>query len=275
MTMNNPFFEVLDENMKEIIESNGDILISRDPLQNQDKQNEQILDMIEDGIDALFLNPVDWKRVSYALKECEKRNIPVFVIDTEVYNEENIVSTILSDNYEAGVQCAKDMMNKLGKANIVILYEENINSTADRVRGFLDTIKNQDTFTVIEKVTNVSDLEAAMEEMKKIINKNNDCDVIFCGNDPTALGAIAAMQKMNRNGSAYIYGIDGSPDAKVMIKAGYMEATSAQSPIKIGVVAVETAYKYMNGQKVEKRIKIPVNLITRQNLKDYSISGWQ
>ena len=59
MTMNNSYFEVLNDNIQETIEANGDILISRDPFQDQKKQNEQIYDMLDEGIKVLFLNPVD------------------------------------------------------------------------------------------------------------------------------------------------------------------------------------------------------------------------
>ena len=62
MTRNNPYFDVLHEAIKEVVEGNGDILISRDPCQDQEKQNAQILEMIEEGIEVLFLNPVDWRR---------------------------------------------------------------------------------------------------------------------------------------------------------------------------------------------------------------------
>ena len=46
MTRNNPYFDVLHEAIEEVVEANGDILISRDPSQDQEKQNEQILDMV-------------------------------------------------------------------------------------------------------------------------------------------------------------------------------------------------------------------------------------
>ena len=42
MTMNNPYFSILNESMREVIEANGDILLTRDPAQSQDRQNEQI-----------------------------------------------------------------------------------------------------------------------------------------------------------------------------------------------------------------------------------------
>ncbi|MCP1111323.1 ABC-type sugar transport system substrate-binding protein [Lachnospiraceae bacterium PF1-21] len=82
MTMNNPYFPALNESIKEVIEGNGDILITRNPLQDQDKQNEQIADMIEEGIDLLFLNPVNLRGVKPAIKLCQENDIPIIVVDT-------------------------------------------------------------------------------------------------------------------------------------------------------------------------------------------------
>ena len=39
MTRNNPYFDVLNEGIEEVVEANGDILLTRDPLQDQEKQN--------------------------------------------------------------------------------------------------------------------------------------------------------------------------------------------------------------------------------------------
>ena len=54
MTRNNPYFDVLNEGIEEVVEANGDILLTRDPLQDQEKQNEQIQEMIDEGIQMLF-----------------------------------------------------------------------------------------------------------------------------------------------------------------------------------------------------------------------------
>jgi len=275
MTMNNPYFVVLNENIKEVVEANGDILITRDPLQDQEKQNQQIAEMIEAGVEAIFINPVDWKAVEPALKLCKENGIALFNIDTNVYDQEYIVSTIISDNYNAGVLCAKDMMQKKDEADIVIINHSTINSTQLRVQGFLDTIAGNNNYRVVEHRKTTAELEVAMEEMKDVISQGYEFDVVLGGNDPTALGCLAAMQLNHIDKNILLYGIDGSPDAKAMIKAGYMEGTSAQSPINIGRTAAETAYQYLEGITVARNIKIPVHLITAKNLSDYDIGGWQ
>lgn len=275
MTMNNPYFEALDDSIEEMVEANGDVLISRDPAQDQEKQNAQIEEMLEDGVVAIFLSPVDWKSVKPALIKCAEAGVPVFNIDTYVYDSNYVVSSILSDNYNAGVQIAYDVMNKLPSAKIAIINHENINSTALRVEGFLDTIKGHDKYEVVLHENITAELEVAMEITKKIIDDGIDFDVVLGGNDPTALGALAGLQLKHVEKKILIYGIDGSPDGKTMIKQGYLEGTSAQFPIEIGRTATEKAYDYLAGKEVEPNIIIPVKLITQQNLDEYDVAGWQ
>ena len=50
--------------------------------QDQEKQNDQILEMLDEGIEVLFLNPVDWETVEPALKACQEKGVIVINMDT-------------------------------------------------------------------------------------------------------------------------------------------------------------------------------------------------
>ncbi len=275
MTMDNPYFEALNGNIQEIVEANGDVLITRDPSQNQEKQNEQIQEFLDEGAAAIFVNPVDWKEVVPALEACKAAGVPVFNIDTHIYDMDLAVSGIVSDNYNAGVQIAKDMMKKRDSAKIVIINHTGIKSTNQRVQGFLDTIQGHPSYHVVIHRNTTAELEMAMEVMNSIIERDIEFDVVLGGNDPSALGALAALQQQRVGRDVLIYGIDGSPDAKRMIKEGYLEGSSAQFPNEIGRKAAETAYDYLEGREVEKDIVVPVELITKENLDSFDIAGWQ
>ncbi len=95
------------------------------------------------------------------------------------------------------------------------------------------------------------------------------------GNDPTAIGALAALQANGLNDGVLIYGIDGSPDGKALIEEGLLTGTSTQSPTEIGTTAAEMLYEYLDGKTIEQEIMTPVTLITRQNLSEYSLTEWQ
>ena len=111
--------------------------------------------------------------------------------------------------------------------------------------------------------------------MADFLKEKVDFNVVLGGNDPTALGVLAALQQYRREKGVLLYGIDGSPDFKGMLELGYLSGTSAQSPKTIGEVAAQTAYDYLNGQEVDPYISIEPYLITGENLDEYEINSWQ
>ncbi len=276
MTMSNPYFVVLDEELRESIEENGDILLTRDPSQDQEKQNQQIIDMINEGVSAIFLQPVDWKNVKPALVACREAGVPVISVDAYVFDQEYVVSTIASDNYGAGVLCAEYIMQKQDSAKIVILGHYKMQSVIDRVAGFKDTLAGHPGYDIVLEFQSGADIETGMEAMHNIIDSGIEFDTLFGGNDPVALGGLAALQKEGaQDRKITIYGVDGSPDGKAMIRDGLMEASSAQQPLLLAKTAAETAYAYLGGERVEKEIVIPVTLVTQSNIANTDIDGWQ
>ncbi len=275
MTRNNPYFDVLNQGIEEVVVANGDILLTRDPLQDQEKQNEQILELIHEGICMLFLNPVDWEAVTPALDACKEAGVAVINVDTAVKDRDSVISIIETDNYQAGQICALDMMKRKKSANIIILDNPIQMSITYRSQGFTDAIAGNDNYQVVYRHAAAGEIEVSSKVMEEILRKNIDFDVILGGNDPTALGALAALQQARREEGILIYGIDGSPDFKSILDMGYVTGTSAQSPKSIGRVAAETAYRYLAGEPVEQYISLPSTLITKDNLDNYEIDGWQ
>lgn len=276
MTMNNPYFTALNESIREVVEANGDILISRDPAQSQTRQNEQILEMIDEGMSVLFANAVDWETIEPALSACREAGVAVFVVDTNVENNDEVISVIQSDNYQAGVLVAEDLMKKRPQgADIVVMNHYNVYSTVERRQGFLDTLSGHPEYRIIAETDNTSEIEVSTREMDKMLKRGIEFDAVFGNNDPTALGALAAIQMNKVEKPILIYGVDGSPDAKAMIEKGQMEGTAAQYPIKMGKTAIETAYRYLDGEEVPEEIKIGVTMITLSTLKDYDVNEWQ
>ena len=72
-----------------------------------------------------------------------------------------------------------------------------------------------------------------------------------------------------------VYGIDASPDSKALIKEHMMQATMAQFPSKIGEEAANVIYRLLNDEQVEKKIRIPVELVTAGNVDEDGIERWQ
>ena len=274
MTLNNPFYEVIDEEIRTVVENHGDILISRNPALDVEKQIEEIQNLIDEGVDLIFINPVDWTKIEPALISAYNAKIPVIAIDTNVENDKLVACTVVSDNYLAGRQCAEHLLNHSSGGKIALLKHSQAISSIDRMKGFLDKISENKNFEVVAEAECLGQLEAAMPAMDEMIKKFPEINIVMALNDPAAMGAIAALQNANKLDSVMVYGVDGVPETKEMIYSRRMAATAGQSPRKIGKISADTAYKIFEGNEVEKIIKLPTELISAENISVVDIESW-
>ncbi|WP_319416631.1 sugar ABC transporter substrate-binding protein [Marispirochaeta aestuarii] len=275
MTMNNPFFIILEQSIRDKVEANGDKLITMDPAMDVAKQINQIEDLITQGIDAIYLNPVDWEGIRPALVALKDAGIPIINFDTEVKDMEYVTAYAGSDNKNAGYVCGADLVKRFPNGgNIVVLDSPTMNSINDRIAGFMEAIKGKG-FTIVAQQDAKGDLPTSMRITEDILQAHPDIKAIMGGNDPTALGALAACKAANRT-DILIYGVDGSPEAKAEIASGsQFVGSGAQSPISIGVESVKLAYKVLNKEAYEERIPVKTFLINADNVNEYGTDGWQ
>ncbi|MCF6466224.1 sugar ABC transporter substrate-binding protein [Clostridium sp. Cult2] len=275
MTMNNPFFQILEKSIRDEVEKNGDVLITTDPAMDVALQINQIEDMITQGIDAIFLNPVDWEGIRPALVALEEAGIPIINFDTEVKDFEYVTAYVGSDNKNAGFVCGEDLAKRFPDGgDIVVLDSPLMNSVNDRIEGFLEAIEGKG-FNIVAQQDAKGDLQTSMNITADILQANPDIVAIMGGNDPTALGALAACKAANAT-DILIYGVDGSPDAKSEIaQGGQFVGSGAQSPVQIGVKSVEVGYKILKDEAYEERTPVETFLINEDNVEEYGVDGWQ
>ena len=96
------------------------------------------------------------------------------------------------------------------------------------------------------------------------MNKDISFDVVMALNDPSALGALAAMQDKDRLQSVLVYGVDH-----------IMTASVSQSPKTMGKDAAEIVYKILENKPYSSKARIPVTLINENNIDQFSLEGWQ
>ena len=271
----NPFFVALEGAIREVVEANGDELISVDPGNDSNKQIDQVEDLISQNIDLMFVNPVDADGIIPALDALKEAEIPMFGFDTQVGDMSYLVSYAGSDNFNAGYVCGKDLAEKVPEGgDILVLDSPTMQSVVDRTDGFLKAIEESGvTFTVVGQQDAKGNQQVANEKATDLLTANPDVVAIFGGNDPTALGAYAAADAAGV--SPLIYGVDGSPDIKALLKDTMIEGTGAQSPITIGKTIAETAYAWLAGEEVEAFIPIETFLVTADKVDDFGTDGWQ
>ena len=272
----NPFFVALEGSIREVVEANGDELISLDPQNSNEKQLALVEDMISQGIVAIFVNPVDRDGITPALDALQAAGIPMFGFDTEVTDMDKLVTYAGSDNYNAGYVCGVDLAEKCPDGGpIIVLDSPTMQSVVDRTNGFLAAIEEKapGKFKVVAQIDCMGNQEQGNLNGTDALTAHPDAVAIFGGNDPTALGAAAAAEAAGSK--ALIYGVDGSPDIKALIAEGKVTGTGAQSPISIGKTIAELYYKTVDGETVEPRYPIATFMINSDNIAEYNNGGWQ
>lgn len=275
MTMNNEFYKIMSEEIVARVEAEGDELILRDPALDVDRQIEQIEEMLDMGVDVLVITPVDWKSLSGVLTKAKKQGIWIVVVDTNVQDDGLVDCTITSDNYDAGRIVGEYFLSQCNTAKLVIMTHEVAKSGKDRVQGFLDVVEKEPGIEIVQKIECEGQLEIAMPKLQEAIDDGVKFDNVFCLNDLASVGVVAALDENNLLDKVDVYGVDASPDAKALIKEKMMMASAAQFPSEIGKSAADSIYKLLSGEKVEKNILVPVQLITRKNVEKFGIDRWQ
>lgn len=275
MTMNNPFYSVIQNELVKSIQSKGDSLILRDPMLDPEKQAQQIEEFINMKVDGIFVNPVDSIQIAESLEKATNQGIPVIVIDCPIESSSEIVSAVYSDNYQAGILWAQDLIKKYEGGKIALLKHSSTISGQDRIQGFKDTIAQYNQFEILNEAESDGQTEIAMPVVLDILAQTPDIDFIMCLNDPSAMGAIAALEYAHRN-DIRVYGVDGTPDFKEqLMRQSVAEATIMQSPYTMARYASDNMYAFLEGLEVKPTIIIPVELLDRSNIQDQNLREWQ
>ncbi len=277
--MENPFFITLQDSIREVFDENGNFeMITEDPGTDSDTQVNQIHQMINQGIDAIILSPVDASLIRPALVELQQSGVKIINVDTKVKDIDYVTAFIGSDNYQAGYICGQDLVEKCPEGGkIAVLECPTMNSVTDRITGFEDALSEAgDPFEIVAREDTLGELELSLEETESILEEEPDLVAIMCGNDQVAVGAKTAANLAGLD-DIYIYGVDGSPDIKKELKkvGNQIVGTAAQSPITMGRDAADTTIRILTGQDYEKEIYEDVFMITAENVDEYGTDEWQ
>ena len=275
MTMNNPYFQILDARIQGLLELNGDVLLTRDAAMDQQRQNQEIQDLVDAGVCAIFMTPVEWDTSREGVQIAADAGVPIIVVDAPIQDSELAACSVLSDNYYAGVLCARHLLSVRESAKILLLEHITARSGADRIQGFKDTIFGHEGFEILGSGESDGQIENAMPVMERLLEEYPEADVLMALNDPSAFGGLAAIQGAGLSDRFLVYSVDGSPEGKAMVKSGFLTATCAQFPSRIAEEAVKQAYAAIEGGCERKEVVVSVELLTAENVDQYGIDGWQ
>jgi ribose transport system substrate-binding protein len=187
------------------------------------------------------------------------------VVDAPVKDEDLVLCQVASDNVEAGRLAARALAKVKPDAKVVILHLSVNKACIDRVAGFKEEAAKYPQMKILDIAEGKGTTEAARPLMRDLVGRFPDLTAAFPINDPSALGAISALESAGRLHDVTVVTVDGSAEGVAAIKAGRLHSTSAQFPREMGRIAAQKVYEHLQGKPVDKNIKVRVELITAEN----------
>ncbi len=278
LTLQNPFFKVIGDNVSSEAKQHGydTIVVSAD--NDISKQGNQVKDFIVKKVSAIVLSPCDPKSIVPIIQEANTAGIPVFTVDIPCPDTSvKIVTQIATDNLGGGKEAGNAMIEALGDngGKVAILHFKQAQSCILRVQGFREVIDSYNA-SGKEKIDIVTELEGGgakdigYRAAEDALQAHPDLRGVFAINDPSALGARAAIEKANKADQIVIVGFDGMPEGKQAIKEGKIYADPIQFPDKMGIEIVRAFVRYSKGDDLPPEILIPTSLYRKSDAEQDS-----
>lgn len=269
LTMTNPFFQVIADSITEEAAKHGYDVVVQSGEFDVTRQQNQVSDYIVSKVNAIVLCPCDARAIGPAIQEANAAGVPVFTADLACLAEDaEVVSHIASDNYGGGKQAGEAMIEALegNGGKVAILDFKPAESCILRVKGFKEVVTQynetheEGTIEVVTELDGGGAKDKGYRAAEDALQSFPDLAGIFAINDPSALGARAALEKAGKEDQVVIVAFDGQPEGKQAIKEGKIYADPVQHPDQIGVRTVQAIVRYFAGEEVAKEDLIPTSL---------------
>jgi len=159
-----------------------------------------------------------------------------------------------------------------GKANVVLLTQDQIEFLAPRFAAMRDGLKALPGVTIVADITpNPVNKEGGFATMSTILQAHPDVDVVL-GADTVVLGALAALEAAGKaRPDQFLGGIDGEPEAVAAIKkpdSPYKASISLSSPV-FGYAMGQHVADWLEGKSIPQAMDILPSALTGANLAQY------
>lgn len=274
MTLNNEYFITMVNGAKQQAEELGVELKvqAADQHASAAEQLAIVENMITSGVDAICIVPSSSEGLATALKKCKDANIPVINIDTKldetILTEAGVsVPFYGTDNY-AGAKSAGEYVKanfKTGGIKTAILTGiAGQQNAANRRNGFVEGAG--DAIEVVAEQSANWEVDQGYSAVQNILTANPDIELVYCGNDGMAIGAVRAIKVAGKQDQIKVIGFDGVSEALNMIESGELYGSVAQYPAEMGILGVLNAVKLVNKEEVEQYIDTGATLILPDNV---------
>ena len=272
----NPFFVAMQEGAREAAAASGvDLTVGSGKEEGDDAgQIELIENAIAQGQAGILITPMS-VNVNDSIAKAREAGLYVIALDTPTDPPDVVDITFATDNCLAGEAIGQWTAGKLNGdkaiiAELVIFNDRVVSVDYCRANGFIKGMGIE--VPVLEDMTSpaatgsyttgaggeyeIVCLEATGANeaggktgMENCLAKNPDINVVYTINEPTAFGAIPALEAAGKTvgEDVFVVSVDGGLAGVEGVQAGQIQATSQQYPLRMAALGVEAIKTVADG----------------------------
>ncbi|MBP1872337.1 D-galactose-binding periplasmic protein [Ensifer sp. M14] len=272
------FLTVLRNGMSDYAKTLSGVDLQIEDAQNDvSKQQSQIQNFIAAGVTAIIVNPVDTDATAAMSKIAADAGIPLVYVNREPVNVDTLPEKqafVASNEQESGTLQTQEICKMLGgKGKAVVMMGELSNQAARmRTKDIHDVLATEACkgIEIVEEQTANWSRTQGSDLVTNWLSAGLEFDAVISNNDEMAIGAIQALKAAGRSmDSVVIGGIDATQDALAAMAAGDLDVTVFQNAAGQGKGSVDAALKLAKGEAIEKKVYIPFELVTKDNMASY------
>ena len=249
-----------------LLEEKGYEVLSQEANQDVKLQNDQIDNMVSQGVQALIVIAQDGDAVVTSVDKAADAGVKVIAYD-RLIKTPKIAGYISFNNNEVGRQQADGVMKALdianwdvaanGPARVVKLGGSITDNNAILFREgqdeIVDPLVEAGTVEIVaDQWVENWDAANALKIMENVLTgAGNDVDAVVASNDGTALGALQALKAQGLAGIVPISGQDATADGCNSIVKGELTVSILKDIRNLGPLSVDMVDKLIKGEAVE------------------------
>ena len=271
----NPFFVKMHAGANAAASKAGAQLIYAAGKSSSDNAGQitAIENMVTAGVKGILITVADAKAENAAIAQARAKGVLVIALDSPTSPTTAVDALFATNNFNAGVFIGKYARAATkGRKVTIAMLDEHAGSSVGALRhnGFLKGFGIKKNDKQIACVANGGGQQTQSQPaMENCLQKNPNINVLYTINEPSAAGAWTALKNAGKSKNAVtIVSVDGGCAGVRNVRAGVIDATSQQYPLRMASLGVAAVVKFGNGgTKASGYTDTGLNLIAAKPLK--------
>lgn len=205
------------------------------------------------------------------INDAMEKGIPVVTIDSDEENS-NRLAYVGTNNILAGEIAGAEAVRQIGRdGNIaIVMGGKDVKNQKERVEGFKKYITSNSNLKIVDVDSSDAMLLQAEIITRKILNRNNKVDALFCTSALDGIGAAKAVNDLNLKGKVKIICFDDLEETLNNIENGSVAATIVQKSNEMGYRAVNIIMDRIEGKTNNcSKSLTDVQLVNKANISTF------